>query len=465
MSTARRGRSGGLLRSDRLVRMGRLAVPAVASWLGARTVVSLAFLLAHGLSGHLHHTLAAAGGSGAFTTHDRLAQGLLGWDASWYSAIAAHGYAGVGHASLRFFPLTPMAAWIVGGLLGIGPGDGLLVVANAAALVAGILVARLAWRELGDGPTGRRATWLLSLSPAAFVLAMGYAEPLFLALAAGVFLAVRPKRQQGHGTQHWWVAAVLGFMAGLARPQGVLLSLGVAVEAWREIRARKAGLLGREPGAGAGDSVAAPAGFPAVRTPAMAAGPALAPWRSNAGPIVATLAPLAGGGSYLLWVAWRYGGLFTPLSIQTSAARRGGFADPVATLARDVGDLVSFHHVRQMVKFSRETLFTRDSFCCQYCGKRFDKHDLTFDHVLPAARGGPKTWENIVTACRKCNHRKSGKTPEEAGMKLLKKAERPHWSPAILVMMNLNCRGPKVWENYLYDASRTVFSQTVEPHM
>lgn len=127
--------------------------------------------------------------------------------------------------------------------------------------------------------------------------------------------------------------------------------------------------------------------------------------------------------------------------------------------------LVSFHHVRQMVKFSRETLFTRDSFCCQYCGKRFDKHDLTFDHVLPAARGGPKTWENIVTACRKCNHRKSGKTPEEAGMKLLKKAERPHWSPAILVMMNLNCRGPKVWENYLYDASRTVFSQTVEPHM
>ncbi|MDA8379955.1 MAG: hypothetical protein M0020_03875 [Actinomycetota bacterium] len=345
MSTARRGRSGGLLRSDRLVRMGRLAVPAVASWLGARAVVSLAFLLAHGLSGHLHHTLAAAGGSGAFTTHDRLAQGLLGWDASWYSAIAAHGYAGVGHASLRFFPLTPMAAWIVGGLLGIGPGDGLLVVANAAALVAGILVARLAWRELGDGPTGRRATWLLSLSPAAFVLAMGYAEPLFLALAAGVFLAVRPKRQQGHGTQHWWVAAVLGFMAGLARPQGVLLSLGVAVEAWREIRARKAGLLGREPGAGAGDSVAAPAGFPAVRTPAMAAGPALAPWRSNAGPIVATLAPLAGGGSYLLWVAWRYGGLFTPLSIQTSAARRGGFADPFATLARDVGDLVSFHHV------------------------------------------------------------------------------------------------------------------------
>ncbi len=128
--------------------------------------------------------------------------------------------------------------------------------------------------------------------------------------------------------------------------------------------------------------------------------------------------------------------------------------------------LVSFHHVRQMVKFSRETLFTRDSFSCQYCGKRFDKHDLTFDHVIPAARGGPKNWENIVTACRRCNHKKSGKTPEEAGMRLLKKAERPHWSPAILVMMNLNCRGPKVWENYLYDASRTVlFSQTLEPHM
>ncbi len=118
--------------------------------------------------------------------------------------------------------------------------------------------------------------------------------------------------------------------------------------------------------------------------------------------------------------------------------------------------LVTFHHVRQMVKFSRDTLFTRDCFSCQYCGKRFEKHELTFDHVFPAARGGPKTWENIVTACRKCNHKKSGKTPEEAGMRLLKKAQRPFWSPAILVMMSLSARGPKVWDNYLYDSARTV---------
>lgn len=118
--------------------------------------------------------------------------------------------------------------------------------------------------------------------------------------------------------------------------------------------------------------------------------------------------------------------------------------------------LVTFRHVRQMVKFSRETLFARDCYSCQYCGKRFERHELTFDHVVPAARGGPKTWENIVTACRRCNHKKSGKTPEEAGMRLLRKAHRPFWSPAILVMMNLNSRAPKIWADYLFDPSRAV---------
>ena len=115
--------------------------------------------------------------------------------------------------------------------------------------------------------------------------------------------------------------------------------------------------------------------------------------------------------------------------------------------------MVSFHQIRQMVRFSRETIFARDGYACQYCGKRFDKSDLTFDHVFPAARGGTKTWENIVTACKKCNHLKSGQTPDEAGMRLLKKAARPHWFPAILLHMSLRSEMPSSWSNYLFQSN------------
>ncbi len=67
--------------------------------------------------------------------------------------------------------------------------------------------------------------------------------------------------------------------------------------------------------------------------------------------------------------------------------------------------LRSRHH---SVKFSRINIFTRDRYTCQYCYKRVPTEDLTFDHVVPIAKGGRKTWENIVTACW-CS--RSGRTP------------------------------------------------------
>lgn len=60
---------------------------------------------------------------------------------------------------------------------------------------------------------------------------------------------------------------------------------------------------------------------------------------------------------------------------------------------------------------------------CAYCGRKTS--ELTLDHVLPRSRGGQSTWENLVSACQPCNHRKSDRTPEEAGMKLLRKPARP----------------------------------------
>lgn len=68
---------------------------------------------------------------------------------------------------------------------------------------------------------------------------------------------------------------------------------------------------------------------------------------------------------------------------------------------------------------SNRTLFERDRYLCMYCGRQFPPAQLTRDHVLPVSRGGRSVWENCVTACRSCNHRKDDRTPEEAGMKLL----------------------------------------------
>jgi len=79
------------------------------------------------------------------------------------------------------------------------------------------------------------------------------------------------------------------------------------------------------------------------------------------------------------------------------------------------------------VRFSRRNIFARDNYRCQYCGKKFDRHELTMDHVVPKSRGGKSTWDNIVLACVRCNSIKSDKTPEEAGMKLQRKPKKPAW--------------------------------------
>jgi 5-methylcytosine-specific restriction endonuclease McrA len=67
-------------------------------------------------------------------------------------------------------------------------------------------------------------------------------------------------------------------------------------------------------------------------------------------------------------------------------------------------------------KFCRRSIYLRDHYRCQYCGKRHQESDLTFDHVLPRSRGGTTKWENILTACHDCNSRKGDRTPQEARM-------------------------------------------------
>lgn len=64
-------------------------------------------------------------------------------------------------------------------------------------------------------------------------------------------------------------------------------------------------------------------------------------------------------------------------------------------------------------------LFKRDGYLCLYCGMRFAPRDLSRDHVTPLSRGGMDIWGNVVTACKRCNNHKAGRTPEQAGMQLL----------------------------------------------
>lgn len=84
------------------------------------------------------------------------------------------------------------------------------------------------------------------------------------------------------------------------------------------------------------------------------------------------------------------------------------------------------------VRFNRRNIFTRDSFTCQYCGKRPPKDELTIDHVIPVSRGGKSTWDNVVLACTKCNVKKSNKLPVECGMHPAVKPVKPAWLATLI---------------------------------
>lgn len=105
---------------------------------------------------------------------------------------------------------------------------------------------------------------------------------------------------------------------------------------------------------------------------------------------------------------------------------------------------------RNVVKFNRRNIFLRDENRCQFCGKKFNTHQLSLDHVVPRSRGGQTTWENIVCACLECNVRKGGRTPEEAGMRLYQRPVKPKRSPVLA--QQLTSLKYASWKNFLDEA-------------
>ncbi len=102
---------------------------------------------------------------------------------------------------------------------------------------------------------------------------------------------------------------------------------------------------------------------------------------------------------------------------------------------------------RSVVKLTRREIFLRDNYTCQYCGIR--SRELTVDHVMPKHRGGRHSWDNLVTACKSCNHRKGGKTPEEARMKLLKAARAPQVPYHYGIYQRANGAIDRVWLKFV----------------
>ena len=102
--------------------------------------------------------------------------------------------------------------------------------------------------------------------------------------------------------------------------------------------------------------------------------------------------------------------------------------------------------IRPQVAFTRRNVYARDRYRCQYCGVRCAPRVLTLDHVVPRTQGGGSTWENVVCACGGCNARKAGRTPAQAGMRLVAPPLRPARPPDLLRRADGNARA---WRYFL----------------
>ena len=102
---------------------------------------------------------------------------------------------------------------------------------------------------------------------------------------------------------------------------------------------------------------------------------------------------------------------------------------------------------RPRVKLTRREVFIRDGYTCQYCGRQ--QGDLTIDHVIPRSRGGQHTWDNLVSACKTCNHRKGGKSLGEARMQLKSQPKEPSAGIYYTIERRLDTAINTGWEKFL----------------
>lgn len=204
---------------------------ALAIWLASRLVVFIGSAF-----GELHVKLGNATWLGGASWYHR----LLRWDSEWYQIVATTGYSYDGNPTwmqnVVFYPLYPTLSRGLSAL-GVPIHDAMLLVSNAAAVAAVLLLFRLVRRSHGEG-IALSAVALLSFFPASVFLSAGYTESLTLLLAVGFFIAIADGR--------FLTAAVLAGLASATRSSGVLLSLVLAFELARRLP-RRAFLLRAPP--------------------------------------------------------------------------------------------------------------------------------------------------------------------------------------------------------------------------
>ena len=108
---------------------------------------------------------------------------------------------------------------------------------------------------------------------------------------------------------------------------------------------------------------------------------------------------------------------------------------------------------RPRVKLTRREIFIRDNYTCQYCERQM--HDLTIDHVIPRSRGGLHVWDNVVSACKACNHRKGGKSIAEARMSLHKQPHEPRAGLYYTIERRLDTAIQSDWHKFLPGVTAT----------
>ncbi|WP_126444141.1 HNH endonuclease [Sulfuricystis multivorans] len=150
----------------------------------------------------------------------------------------------------------------------------------------------------------------------------------------------------------------------------------------------------------------------------------------SAYPLILTLDPY---GVPHRWVTWQHACFYYAKNLvawaigEHSFVIRGGFNRLTgkrseirfSSIIAIKGRALSGRQFQQVPPLDNRELFHRDRHICAYCGNSLPSTKLTRDHIVPVSQGGRDTWMNVVTACRSCNQRKSGRTPEQAGMQLL----------------------------------------------
>ena len=133
---------------------------------------------------------------------------------------------------------------------------------------------------------------------------------------------------------------------------------------------------------------------------------------------------------------------FEPINV--TAVRRA-----MVLMLKGVAQAEELHHSEVRSALSRKNILLRDRNTCQFCGHTFTASELTLDHIMPRSRGGHSSWENLVACCYQCNNSKGDRTPEEAGLRLIRRP-RPFTLHTSRQLMRLIGNKDEKWRKYLF---------------